>query len=57
MECMWEGLRSDPQAPISNFPFSWCVLGGGSRLRSYVHMGIRVGGLFANGPKHVCFES
>ena len=26
-------------------------------MSSCVHMGIQVGGLFANGPKQVCFES
>ena len=46
---MWEGLQSDPQAPLSIFPFSWCVLGGGSKVSLCVHVGIQVGGLFANG--------
>ena len=47
----------DPQVPISIFPFSWCVLGGGSKVSLCVDMGIQVGGLFANGPVQLCFES
>ena len=54
---MWEGLRSDPEAPLSIFPFSWCVLGGGSKVSLCVHVGIQVEGLFANGPKQLWFES
>ena len=53
---MWEGLRSDPQAPLSIFPFSWCMSRGGSKVSSCVHVGIQVGGLFAKGPKQMCFE-
>ena len=57
IECNWEGLRSDPQAPLSIFPFPWCVLGGGSKVSLCVHVGIQVGGLLANGPIQLCFES
>ena len=53
---MWEGLQSDPQAPLSIFLFSWCVLGGGLKVSLCNHVGIQVGGLFANGPKQMCFE-
>ena len=53
---MWEGLQSDPQAPLLMFPFSWCVSGGGSEVSLCVHVGIKVEGLFANGPKQSCFE-
>ena len=42
---------------LSIFPFSWCVLGGGSKVSLCVHVGIQVGGWYANGPKHLCFES
>ena len=42
IECMWEGLRSNLQAPLSIFPFSWCVLGGGSKVSPCVHVGIQV---------------
>ena len=38
------------------FSFSWCVLGGGSKVSPCVHVGIQVGGLFANGHKQLCFE-
>ena len=54
---MWEGLQGDPHMLLSIFPFSWCVLGGGSKVSLCVHLGIQVGGLFANGLKQVCFES
>ena len=37
--------------------FSWCVLGGGSKVSLCVHVGIQVGGLFAIGPKQLYFES
>ena len=55
--CMWEGLQSDPQAPLPIFPFSWCVLGGGSKVSLCVCVGIQVGGLFEKGTKQLCFES
>ena len=56
MHGMWEGLRSDPQAPLSIFPFSWCVSCGGLKVSLCVHVGIQVGEFFAIGPKHLCFE-
>ena len=56
IECAWEGSRSDPQAPLAIFPFSWCVSGGGLKVSLCVNAGIQVGGLFANGPKQMCFE-
>ena len=45
-----------PTSANINFPFSWCVLGGGSKVSLCVHVGIQVGGLFAYGPKQLCFE-
>ena len=43
--------------PLSIIPFSWCVLGGGSKVFLCVHVRIQVGEWFANGPKQMYFES
>ena len=51
------GLTERPKSANINFPIFIGVLGGGSKVSLCVHMGIQVGGLFANGPMQLCFES